>query len=47
MITHYERLLELIKPDFVHVLEDGKIIKSGDYSLAQTIQDKGFEAIGE
>ena len=46
MITHYERLLELIKPDFVHVLEDGKIIKSGDYSLAKEIQEKGYEAIG-
>ena len=46
MITHYERLLDLIKPDFVHVLEDGKIIKSGDYSLAKEIQEKGYEAIG-
>jgi len=47
MITHYERLLELIKPQFVHVLENGKIIKSGDYSLAKTIQEKGYEAIGD
>lgn len=46
MITHYERLLDLIKPDFVHILKDGKIIKSGDYSLAKTIQEKGYEAIG-
>ncbi len=46
MITHYDRLLEAIKPDFVHVLKDGKIIQSGDYSLAETIQEKGYEAIG-
>ena len=46
MITHYDRLLELIKPDFVHILEDGKIIKTGDYTLALQIQEKGFENIG-
>lgn len=46
MITHYERLLELIKPDFVHVLKNGKIVKSGDYSLALEIQEKGYEVIG-
>lgn len=46
MITHYERLLDLIKPDFVHILKDGKIVKSGDSSLAQKIQEKGYESIG-
>ncbi len=46
MITHYDRLLELIKPDFVHVLHDGKIVKSGDYSLALEIDEKGFEGLG-
>lgn len=46
MITHYDRLLELVKPDFVHILEDGKIIKTGDYTLALQIQEKGFENIG-
>ena len=46
MITHYDRLLELIKPDFVHILSDGKIIKTGDYSLALELDKKGFEGIG-
>ncbi len=46
MITHYDRLLELIKPDFVHIIYNGKIIKTGDYTLALEIDKKGFEAIG-
>lgn len=46
MITHYDRLLELIKPDFVHIIHQGKIIKTGDYSLALEIDEKGFDAIG-
>lgn len=46
MITHYDRLLELIKPDFVHVVKGGKIVKTGDYTLAQELNDKGFEALG-
>jgi len=46
MITHYDRLLELIKPDFVHILSDGKIMKTGDYSLALELDKKGFEALG-
>ena len=46
MITHYDRLLELIKPDFVHILHDGKIVKTGDYTLALELDQKGYEAIG-
>ena len=46
MITHYDRLLELIKPDFVHILNDGKFVKTGDYSLALELDEKGYEAIG-
>ncbi len=46
MITHYDRLLELIKPDFVHILHNGKIVKTGDYSLALEREEKGYEAIG-
>lgn len=46
MITHYDRLLELIKPDFVHVLGGGKIVKSGDYTLALEIDEQGYEGIG-
>ncbi len=42
MVTHYQRLLDFIKPDFVHVLSDGKIIKSGDHSLALELEDKGY-----
>lgn len=43
MITHYERLLDLIKPDFVHILKDGKISKTGDYSLAIKLEKEGFK----
>jgi len=46
MITHYDRLLELIKPDFVHILSEGKIVKTGDYNLALELDEKGFEGIG-
>ena len=42
IITHYERLLEYIKPDVVHVMIDGKIKKSGDMSLAQKVEKKGY-----
>jgi len=47
MITHYERMLALIKPDFVHILENGEIIKTGDYSLALKLGKTGFKDIGE
>ena len=43
IITHYQRLLEYIKPDFVHVLMDGKIIKSGGPDLALELEKKGYE----
>lgn len=42
LITHYQRLLNYIEPDFVHVLSDGEIIKSGDKSLALTLEEKGY-----
>lgn len=42
VVTHYQRLLDYIEPDFVHVLSDGKIIKSGDKSLALELEDKGY-----
>jgi Fe-S cluster assembly ATP-binding protein len=45
VITHYQRLLELIVPDFVHVLFDGKIIKSGGRNLALELEEKGYEWI--
>jgi Fe-S cluster assembly ATP-binding protein len=43
LITHYERILKYIKPDFVHVLFDGKIIKSGGMDLALEIENKGYD----
>ena len=42
IITHYTHLLKYIKPDFVHILKDGKIIKTGNYSLAEKIENNGF-----
>lgn len=42
VITHYQRLLDYIEPDFVHVLSDGQIIKSGDKSLALELEEKGY-----
>ncbi|RMD84891.1 MAG: Fe-S cluster assembly ATPase SufC [Candidatus Dadabacteria bacterium] len=47
MITHYQRVLDLILPDKVHVMVDGKIVKSGDRGLASEVEDKGYEwAVG-
>jgi Fe-S cluster assembly ATP-binding protein len=45
VITHYQRLLDYIVPDFVHVLMDGKIVKSGDASLALKLEEKGYDWI--
>ncbi len=42
LITHYQRLLEYIVPDFVHVLADGRIVQSGDKSLALELEEKGY-----
>jgi Fe-S cluster assembly ATP-binding protein len=42
IVTHYQRLLDYIKPDFVHVLSDGKIVKSGDASLAKELEAEGY-----
>lgn len=42
VVTHYQRLLDYIKPDFVHVLSDGKIVKSGDASLAHELEEQGY-----
>ena len=43
LITHYQRLLDYIKPDFVHVMQDGKIIKTGNADLAKELEKKGYE----
>ena len=44
IITHYQRLLNYIKPDFVHVLINGKIVKSGGPELALDLEKKGYES---
>lgn len=43
LVTHYQRLLDYIQPDFVHVLSHGRIIKSGDKSLALELEEKGYD----
>ena len=45
IITHYQRLLNYIAPDFVHVLHDGKIVKSGTKDLANELEAKGYDWI--
>jgi Fe-S cluster assembly ATP-binding protein len=45
IITHYQRLLDYIIPDFVHVLADGKIVKTGDKNLALELEEKGYDWI--
>jgi len=45
VITHYQRLLDYIVPDFVHVLVDGKIVRSGDKGLALELEEKGYDWI--
>ena len=45
VITHYQRLLDYIIPDYVHVLHEGKIVKSGDKKLAHELEEKGYDWI--
>lgn len=47
MITHYQRLLDYIVPDFVHVLSDGQIVKSGDKELAKELESKGYSWVAD
>ena len=47
IITHYSRVLDLIKPDYVHEMKDGKIIKTGDITLAKQIEKTGFTGVNE
>ncbi|NOQ71623.1 MAG: Fe-S cluster assembly ATPase SufC [Crocinitomix sp.] len=47
IITHYQRLLDYIIPDFVHVLADGKIVKTGDKTLALELEEKGYDWLTE
>jgi Fe-S cluster assembly ATP-binding protein len=43
MVTHYQRLLDHIVPDMVHVLADGRIVRSGDRSLALELEERGYD----
>jgi len=45
LITHYQRILKYIRPDYVHILVEGKIIKTGDYLLAQVIERAGYNKV--
>ncbi|KAJ8440721.1 hypothetical protein Cgig2_005452 [Carnegiea gigantea] len=45
MITHYQRLLEYIRPTYIHVMENGRIVKTGDISLALVLEKEGYKAI--
>jgi Fe-S cluster assembly ATP-binding protein len=47
VITHYQRLLNYIVPDFVHVLVDGRIVRTGDKQLAFELEEKGYDFITE
>jgi len=47
LITHYQRLLNYITPDFVHVLVDGRIVRSGGKELALELEDKGYDWVKE
>ena len=47
IITHYHRILSYIKPDYVHILKDGNIKKTGDYKLVEEIEKNGYKMIGD
>jgi len=47
LITHYHRLLEYVVPDIVHIMRDGKIVKSGGKELAKEIEEKGYQQYGD
>jgi len=47
LVTHYQRLLDYVEPDFVHVLSQGRIVRSGDKSLALELEEKGYDWVRE
>lgn len=47
LVTHYQRLLDYIEPDYVHVLSKGRIVRSGDKSLALELEEKGYDWVSE
>jgi Fe-S cluster assembly ATP-binding protein len=47
IITHYQRILHMVKPDFVHVMFEGRIVKEGGPELVETLEEKGYGWIRE
>ena len=47
LVTHYQRMLDYVEPDFVHVLSNGRIVRSGDKSLALELEEKGYDWLKE
>ncbi len=47
LVTHYQRLLDYIEPDYVHVLSNGRIVRSGDKTLAVELEEKGYDWVRE
>ncbi len=47
LVTHYQRLLDYVEPDVVHVLSEGRILRSGDKSLALELEEKGYDWVRE
>jgi Fe-S cluster assembly ATP-binding protein len=47
LVTHYQRLLDYVLPDFVHVLSGGRIVRSGDKTLAVQLEEKGYDWVRE
>ncbi len=45
LVTHYQRILDYVKPDYVHILVDGKIVRTGDHTLAQMVEKTGYDAM--
>ena len=47
VITHYQRLLEYVVPDYVHVMADGKVVRSGGKELALELEEKGYSGVDD
>ena len=47
IITHYSRILDYVQPDFIHVMKDGKVVKTGGYDLVKKLEAQGYQAIEE
>jgi Fe-S cluster assembly ATP-binding protein len=47
IITHYTRILEYVRPDFVHIMLDGRIVREGGPELADELEDKGYDFVRE